>query len=140
TVAANLSVRERLAQHRANPACASCHNLMDPVGFSLENFGAVGEWRDLENGRPVDASGGLPDGRQFTGVSGLEQGLLDRPEPFVGTMTEKLLTYAIGRGLEHFDAPAVRGIVRDAKENDYRCSELILGIVNSTPFQMRTCK
>ncbi|MEO2024621.1 MAG: DUF1592 domain-containing protein [Fuerstiella sp.] len=140
TVAANLSVRERLAQHRANPACASCHNLMDPVGFSLENFGAVGEWRDLENGRPVDASGGLPDGRQFTGVSGLEQGLLDRPELFVGTMTEKLLTYAIGRGLEHFDAPAVRGIVRDAKGNDYRFSELILGIVNSTPFQMRTCK
>ena len=138
TVAANLSVRERLARHRADPACASCHNLMDPVGFSLENFGAVGEWRDLEDGSPVDASGGLPDGRQFSGVSGLEQGLLDRPELFVGTMTEKLLTYAIGRGLEHFDAPAIRKIVRDAKDNEYRFSSLILGIVNSAPFQMRT--
>ncbi len=140
TVAANLTVRERLARHRENQACAVCHNLIDPVGFSLENFGAVGEWRDLEDGRSVDASGGLPDGSRFTGVSGLVQGLLDRPEVFVATMTEKLLTYAVGRGFEHFDAPAIRQIIREAKRNDYRFSSLILGIVKSTPFQMRTSR
>ena len=140
TVSAKLPVRERLAQHRANPACASCHELIDPVGFALENFDAVGRWRDLEGGRPVDSVGGLPDGRRFTGVAGLEQGLLDRPELFVGTMTEKLLTYAIGRGYEHTDAPAVREILRDAKQDDYRFSSLVLGVVNSPPFQMRTSK
>ena len=140
TVAANLSVRERFAQHRANPACAGCHDLIDPVGFSLENFDAVGRWRDIEEGRPVDASGGLPDGSQFSGIDGLERGLLSHPEIFVCTMSEKLLTYAIGRGLEHFDAPAIRKIVRDAKADDYRYSSLILGVVQSTPFQMRTSK
>ena len=140
TVSAKLSVRERLAQHREDLACASCHDLIDPVGFALENFDAVGRWRDLAGGRPVDAAGGLPDGRRFTGVAGLEQGLLDRPELFVGTLTEKLLTYAIGRGHEHFDAPAVRKIVRDARANDYRFSSLVLGIVKSTPFRMRTSK
>jgi hypothetical protein len=140
TVSAKLPVRERLAQHRADPACASCHNLIDPAGFALENFDAVGRWRELDGGRPVDAAGGLPDGREFTGVAGLEQGLLDRPELFVGTMTEKLLTYAIGRGHEPFDGAAVRKIVGSAKADDYRFSELILGIVNSTPFQMRTAK
>jgi hypothetical protein len=113
---------------------------MDPVGFSLENYDAVGRWRDLDGGRPVDAAGGLPDGRRFTGVEGLEQGLLDRPEVFVGTMTEKLMTYAIGRGIEHSDAPAVRKIVRDAKADDFRFSSLILGIVQSTPFQTRMSK
>jgi len=137
TVAANLSVRERLAEHRANTACASCHDLIDPVGLSLENFDAVGRWRELEEDKPIDAAGGLPDGSVFTGVDGLEQGLLDRPEIFVGTMTEKLLTYALGRGVEHYDAPAVRKIVRVAKSDDFRFSSLILGIVNSTPFQMR---
>ena len=137
TVSATLSVRERLAEHRANAACASCHNLMDPVGFALENFDAVGRWRTLEEGKPVDASGGLPDGSKFDGVSGLEQGLLNRPELFVGTLTEKLLTFALGRGVEHYDAPAVRKIVRDAQDDDYRFSSVILGIVNSTPFKMR---
>ncbi len=92
---------------------------------------------DLENGRPVDAAGGLPDGSTFVGVDGLEQGLLNRPEVFVATMTEKLLTYAVGRGLETFDAPAVRKVVREAKADDFRFSSLILGIVNSTPFQCR---
>ncbi len=139
-VAANLSVRERLARHRANPACASCHNLMDPVGFSLENFDAVGRWRDLEEGRLIDATGGLPDGSQFTGVAGLEQGLLDRPEIFVGTLTEKLMTYALGRGIEHFDAPAIRRIVRDAETDGFRFSSIITGIVKSTPFLMRESK
>ncbi len=140
TVSAKLPVRERLAQHRADPVCASCHDLMDPIGFSLENFDAVGRWRDLENGQPVDANGGLPDGSSFVGIDGLEQGLIDRPEIFVGTMTEKLLTYAIGRGYEPIDAPAVRKIVRDAKADDFRFSSLILGIVESTPFQTRMSK
>ncbi len=140
TVSAALPIRQRLAQHRADPACASCHNLIDPVGFSLENFDAVGRWRDLVAGQPVDAAGGLPDGSRFDGLAGLEQGLLDRPELFVGTMTEKMLTYAIGRGHEFFDGPAIRKIVRDAKPNDFRFSTLVLGIVDSVPFQMRTSK
>ena len=137
TVSASLSVRERLAEHRANAACASCHNLMDPVGFALENFDAVGRWRTLEEGKPVDAAGGLPDGSKFDGVAGLEQALLQRPELFVGTLTEKLLTFALGRGVEYYDAPAIRKIVREARANDYRFSSLIVGIANSTPFQMR---
>ena len=137
TVDGSLSVRDRLAEHRDNPACASCHNLMDPVGFSLENFDAVGRWRSVEEGVPIDASGGLPDGSKFADVSGLEQALLRRPEMFVGTFSEKLLTFALGRGVETYDAPAVRRIVRDASRNDYRFSSLILGVVNSTPFQMR---
>jgi len=137
TVAANLSVRARLAEHRANAACASCHNLMDPIGFSLENFDAIGRWRTLEDGLPIDASGGLPDGSKFGGVAGLEDGLLKRPDIFVSTLTEKLLTFALGRGVEWYDAPAVRKIVREAGASDYRLSSIILGIVNSTPFQMR---
>jgi hypothetical protein len=137
TVSATLSVRERLAEHRANAVCASCHNLMDPVGFSLENFDAVGRWRTVEEGKPIDCSGGLPDGSKFSGVSGLEAGLLNRPEIFVGTFTEKLLTFALGRGLEYYDAPAVRQIVRDAQSKDFRFSAIILGVVNSTPFTMR---
>jgi hypothetical protein len=137
TVAANLSVRERLAEHRANPACASCHDVMDPVGFALENYDAVGRWRTLEEGQPVDATGGLPDGSEFVGVGPLEEGLLQRPELFVGTLAEKLLTFALGRGLEASDAPAIRQIVREAQANDYRFSAVILGVVNSTPFTMR---
>jgi hypothetical protein len=137
TVAADLPVRVRLAAHRDNAACASCHNLIDPVGLTLENFDAVGRWRELEFGVPVDASGGLPDGSEWVGVDGLEQGLLNRPEIFVGTMVEKLLTFALGRGIEPSDAPAVRKILRDAKKDDYRFSALIVGIVNSEPFRMR---
>jgi len=137
TVSATFSVRERLAEHRANAACASCHNLMDPVGFTLENFDAVGRWRNIEEGQPVDAAGGLPDGRRFTGVAGLEEGLLDRPEVFVGTLTEKLLTFGLGRGVEHFDGPAVRKIVREAKADNYKFSSIIIGITKSTPFTMR---
>jgi mono/diheme cytochrome c family protein len=138
TVSAALPVRERLMRHRANAACASCHNLIDPVGFALENFDAVGRWRTAEEGQPVDASGGLPDGSRFTGVGGLETALLKRPEIFVGTLTEKLLTFALGRGVEYYDGPAVREIVRAARAADYRFSALIGAIVNSTPFQMRT--
>jgi hypothetical protein len=110
---------------------------MDPVGFSLENYDAVGRWRTAEQDVSIDASGNLPDGKQFVGVSGLRQALLSRPELFVTTLTEKLLTYGLGRGLEPYDAAAVRKIVRDAHNDDYRFSSLILGIVNSTAFQMR---
>lgn len=133
-----LTGRERVAQHRANPVCASCHNLMDPVGFAFENFDAVGRWRTSEDGMPVDASGTLPDGSKFNGASELQRALLHRPELFVSTMTEKLLTFALGRGVENHDAPAVRKIVRDAGGNNFRFSSLIAGIVNSTPFQMRS--
>jgi hypothetical protein len=136
-VAANLPIRERLAAHRSNASCASCHRLIDPVGFSLEQFDAVGRWRTLEEGKPVDAAGGLPDGSEFDGVSGLEQALLQRSELFVRTLTEKLFTFALGRAPEEFDAPAIRKIVRDARANDYRLSSLIVGLTTSTPFQMR---
>jgi len=133
-----LTVRERMVEHRKNPACASCHQLMDPVGLSTENFDAIGRWRtQSEAGTPIDASGGLPDGSTFDGASGLRKAVLGRPDLFVTTMTEKLMTYALGRGLEHYDAPAVRGITRDARKHDYRFSSVVLGIVNSTPFRMR---
>ena len=137
SVSASLPVRERLAAHRANAACASCHDFMDPAGFALENFDAVGRWRTMEEGRPVDASGGLPDGRKFTGAAGLEEGLLARPEVFAGTLTEKLLTFALGRGVEYYDGPAVREVVRRAQAEDFRFSAIIQEIVNSVPFGMR---
>jgi hypothetical protein len=137
TVSAALPIRERLAAHRSNAACASCHKLIDPVGFPLEQFDAVGRWRMLEEGKPVDAAGGLPDGSEFAGVAGLERALLRHPEQFVRTLTEKLLTFALGRAPEAADAPAVRKIVRDARATNYRWSSLILGVATSTPFQMR---
>jgi hypothetical protein len=137
SVGKTLSMRERLAEHRANPACAGCHKLMDPVGFAMENYDAVGRWRVAEDGKPIDNSGGLPDGSKFDGVAGLQKALLSRPDLFASTFTEKLLTYALGRGVEYYDAPAVRGVVRQAQGTDYKFSSFILGIVNSTPFQMR---
>ncbi|MEO6004329.1 MAG: DUF1592 domain-containing protein [Opitutus sp.] len=137
TVSASLPMRARLAAHRKNPSCASCHNVMDPVGFSLENFDAVGRWRVTEDHQPIDVSGGLPDGSTFEGVAALERGLLQRPDLFAGTLTEKLLTFALGRGIEPYDAPAIREIVRHAQTEQFRFSALILGIVNSTPFQLR---
>jgi cytochrome c553 len=137
TVSATLSVRARLAEHRSNAACAGCHNLMDPIGFSLENFDAIGRWRTVEDALPIDSTGGLPDGTKFDGIAGLEDGLLKRPDLFVNTLTEKLLTFALGRGVETYDAPAVRKIVREAKANDYRFSSIVVGIVNSTPFTLR---
>ncbi len=132
-----LTMRDRMAQHRANPACAGCHKLMDPIGFSLENYDAVGRWRTSENGSPVDVAGGLPDGSTFNGLAGLKKALLSRPELFVSTTTEKLMTYALGRGVEDYDQPAVRAVVQNARNHDYSFSSLVLGIVNSTPFQMR---
>jgi hypothetical protein len=131
------TMRQRLAEHRANPACSGCHQLMDPIGFALENYDGVGRYRTTENAIPVDVSGALPDGSQFTGVTGLEAALLKRPEVFAGTFTEKLMTYALGRGVEFTDAPAVRKIVKETQGRDFRFSSFVLGIVNSTPFQMR---
>jgi mono/diheme cytochrome c family protein len=132
-----LTMRERMAEHRANPACSGCHQLMDPVGFALENYDAVGRWRTAEEGTPLDVTGGLPDGSKFEGVSGLQKALLSRPEIFLTTFTDKLLTYALGRGVEDYDAPAVRAIVREAGPQNFRFSSFIIGTVKSTPFQMR---
>ena len=132
------TVRERLARHRRNAACAVCHAPMDPLGFALENFDAVGAWRTRDAGLPVDASAVLADGTtSFDGPAGLRRVLLDRSEQFVETVAEKLLTYALGRGIEHYDRPVVRAIAGAAAEDDYRWSSLILGIVESTPFRMR---
>ena len=135
-----LTIRERLAEHRDNPACASCHDLMDPVGFALENYDAVGRWRNFDNERPVDASGSLPDGKSVVGIEQLEAGILARPEMFVGTMAEKLLTFALGRGVEHYDAPAIRKVVRGAADKNYCFSSLVTGIASSSPFQMRVAE
>jgi len=134
------SVRERLEQHRRNPACASCHRMIDPAGLALENFDAIGAWRTRDGGTrgtPVDASGQLVDGTKINGVVELRQALLREPQTFVRTTTEKLLTYALGRGLTPSDMPAVRSIVRDSERDMYRFSSIVLGIVRSVPFQMR---
>ena len=139
-VSASLPIKERLAQHQSRPECASCHKTIDPIGFALENFDAVGRWRDFEEGAPVYVSGSLPDGSRFDGVGGLEAALLRRPELFAQTLTEKLLTFALGRGVAYYDAPAVRKILRDAEGDGYRFSSLILGIVESAPFQMRRAR
>ena len=133
-----LSMRQAMVRHRENPACAVCHAPMDPIGFSLENFNAIGEWRQTsEAGTEIDSSGTLPDGASFEGPIGLRDLLLNRPDDFVGTVTEKLLGYALGRGLQYYDAPTVRKIVRAAASEDYSWSSIVLGIVRSTAFQMR---
>ena len=111
---------------------------MDPVGFALQNYDAIGRWRTHASGRALDVSGGLPDGQEFVGIDGLEGGLLQRPELFVSTFTEKLMTFALGRGVEPFDGPAVRKIVADSEVDEYRMSSIIIAIVNSVPFKMRT--
>jgi hypothetical protein len=131
------SVRERLEAHRANPVCATCHNVMDPIGFALENFDAVGAWRTKEPGGAIDSSGQMANGTPVDGPITLREALAAEPEQFVGIVTEKLLTYALGRGLEPFDMPTVRAIVRDAAAADYRFSEIVLGIANSTAFKMK---
>lgn len=140
TVDATLSVRERLNEHRANPACASCHNLMDPIGFSLEGYDAVGRFRPFQAGRRIDDSGGLPSGQSCNGVADLEDGLMEQPEIFVSAFTEKLLTYALGRGVTYRDKSAVRQIVSDASESNFQLSQIVLGIVKSKPFRMRTAE
>jgi cytochrome c551/c552 len=131
------SVREQMEQHRNNPTCAACHKIMDPIGFSLENFDLIGRKRSMDSGVAVDASGQLVDGTQLDGAASLRRALLGRSDVFVRTMTEKLMTYGTGRALKYTDMPAVRGIVREAARNDNRFSSLILGIVKSDTFQMR---
>ncbi len=132
-----LSVREMLEKHRANAVCASCHARMDPLGFSLENFDAIGQWRTADAGKPIDASGVLLDGTKVEGPIALRRALVAQKEQFVRTVTGKLLTYTLGRGIEYYDEPAIRGIVRDAAASDYRWSAVVSGIVKSVPFQMR---
>jgi hypothetical protein len=140
-VAVNLPMRERMAVHRRNPACASCHRTIDPVGFALENFNAVGQWREADaDGQSVDPTAALPGAGEFRGIDGLEDALLSRPELVAATMTENLLTFALGRGVEYYDAPAVRKILRDSEKDGYRLSSLILGVVQSVPFQMRNAR
>jgi mono/diheme cytochrome c family protein len=131
------SLRQRLERHRANPSCASCHAVMDPIGFSLENFDLVGAWRDSDGGSAVNTAGRLADGTVLNGPASLRKALLDRREAVVATATEKLLTYALGRRVEHFDMPAVRGVVRGAAQDQYRFSALVAGIVKSVPFRMK---
>jgi hypothetical protein len=136
-----MTLRQRTEAHRANPVCASCHVVMDPIGFALENFDAVGAWRDYEFGRnshPIDAAGRLADGTEVSGPIDLRRELVKNPELFVGTMVEKLMIYALGRGMVASDLPVKRQIVRDAAEDDYRFSTIVLEIVNSAPFKMRT--
>ena len=136
-----LAMRERMEQHRANPVCASCHRLMDPLGLALENFDAVGRWRGhMPGGIAIDASGAMPDGTPFDGPADLRELLVRNPEQFVTVVTEKLLTYALGRGVEYYDAPAVREITRAAAAHDYGLASLIVGVVRSTPFQMRLAR
>ena len=139
TTAAHLSMRQRLAAHRSNAVCASCHRTIDPVGFALENFNAVGQWRDVDaDSEPVDASGALPGAGEFRGIDGLENALLARPDLFVTALTESLMTFALGRGIDYYDAPAVREeFCGNRQRMNYRFSSLILGIVQSAPFQMR---
>jgi hypothetical protein len=132
-----LTMRQQMEAHRSNPACSGCHARMDPIGFALDSFDAVGRLRTTDAGMPLDVSGVLADGTKFQGPVELRKVMLSRPDQYLNTVTEKLLTYALGRGLEYFDEPAVRGILRGAKPSDYRWSALIVGIVKSTPFQMR---
>jgi len=130
------SLRERMQIHRKNPACASCHQRMDPLGFALENFDALGKWRTVSDGVPIDPSASFPDGTRFEGVAGLRTLLVSHKEDFVRTLSAKLLAYAIGRGLDYPDMPAVRRVARDAAATDYSWSSVIAGIVASTPFSM----
>ena len=131
-------MRERMAQHRANPTCAGCHSMIDPAGFALENFDAIGRWREVDDSfNRIDASGALPDGSTFNGVAELRSALTRQPDRFVHTVTERLMTYALGRGVEFYDMPAVRRILADAAPAGYRMQAIILGVVNSYPFQYR---
>jgi hypothetical protein len=132
-----VSMRDRMEQHRANPACSGCHKLMDPIGLALENFDGIGRWRTADNGTRINPSEVLSDGTQVNGPAALRQALVARPEQFVGTMTEGLLTYALGRGTGPEDMPVVRTILKEAARHEYRFSALVLGIVKSVPFQMR---
>jgi hypothetical protein len=130
------SLRDRMEMHRNNPACTGCHQRMDPLGFSLENFDALGKWRTTADGEKVDASASLPDGTTFEGIAGLRKLLLQHQDDFVRTLAEKLLAYGVGRGIEFYDQPAIRKIARESAAADYRWSSLVLGIVRSKSFSM----
>jgi hypothetical protein len=134
----SMTMREKMAVHRANPVCASCHSMIDPAGFALENFDPTGRWRDRDDSfKALDTTGTLPDGTKFSGLRDFRQALVAHPDRFASNLTEKLLIYALGRGIEPYDQPAIRTIVRDAGKSDYRFSSIVMGIVNSLPFQMR---
>jgi hypothetical protein len=139
-VAKTTTLRQRLEMHRANAVCASCHRIMDPVGFSLENFDLIGAWREMDGPAPIDSAGQLADGTKVNGPADLRQALLSRSEAFVTTATEKMLIYALGRPVHHYDMPSVRAIVRRAARDDYRFSALLVGIVESDAFQKRAKK
>ena len=132
-----MSLREAMIQHRASPACAGCHARMDPIGFAMENFDAVGRWRERDGEQPIDATGVFPEGTKFDGIPGLKKELLRQPEQFVGTVAERLLMYAVGRNLQYYDAPTVRAVMREAESANYTLASLVLGVVKSRPFQMR---
>jgi hypothetical protein len=132
-----VSVREKMEAHRKNPVCAACHKIMDPIGFSLENFDLTGRWRTTDGGVPVDASSQMVDGTKLSGPASLREALVNRSDVFVSTLTEKLMTYAVGRGLKYYDMPAVRAVTREASRNNDRFSSIVLGIVKSAPFQMK---
>jgi hypothetical protein len=133
----SVSLRQQLEQHRANPACASCHARMDPLGFALENYDAIGRWRTHEGKFPIDASGKLANGATFTNAKELKETLINQKDEFVQCLTEKLLTYSLGRGLERYDKPVVRALSRDLAAHGYRFSALVMGIVNSGPFETK---
>jgi mono/diheme cytochrome c family protein len=132
-----LTMRQAMTRHRANPACASCHARMDPIGFAMENFDAVGRWRDQDNGNAIDATGEFPGGVKFNGIAGLKKELLAQPDALVGTVAERLLMFALGRNLQYYDQPEVRAIIRRAAKDNYTLPALVMGVVNSKPFQMR---
>jgi hypothetical protein len=131
------TMRQQMEEHRKNPACIGCHSRMDPIGFALEPFDAIGKARISDNGVPIDASGVLLDGSKFVGPAELRKALLSRPELIVNAVAEKLMTYALGRQLEYYDAPAIRQIIRQTAPSNYRWSSIVIGIVESMPFQMR---
>jgi mono/diheme cytochrome c family protein len=133
----SLTMREAMIQHRANPACASCHARMDPIGFAMENFDAIGRWRDNDHGAPIDVSGVFPGGVTFDGIAGLKRELVRQPAPFLHNVAERLLMYAVGRNLQYYDAPAVRAILRTAAPQRFTLASLVLGVVHSDPFRMR---
>jgi uncharacterized protein DUF1588/uncharacterized protein DUF1585 len=137
-IGTDVSMRERLAEHRKNSSCSPCHNLMDPIGFGLENYDAVGAWRAHDGKFPVETTGALPGGATFTGSKGLKGILKEQSETFAHNVTEKLLTYSLGRGLEQFDAPTVDGIVKNIAASNYKFSALVMEVVRSAPFQMRS--
>jgi hypothetical protein len=130
------TVRERMQEHRKNAVCATCHSRIDPLGFALENYSAIGKWRTAESGKPIDVSGNFPDGTKFSSPGEFKQVLMSRQDDFAKTVLTKLMTYAMGRGVEAYDMPTIRAILRNSSSSNYKWSNVIMGIVTSTPFQM----